>query len=526
MAERIKNGIASATTTVQVKRKNLRNRISQYEGAEQAAHVLISVVLAINTVLMLFTLIHVIGWLLVAGLPLLDSLPLVLYVIPLLIILPSLVYSYYTSRSANVNLVVTIIELVIFTWLTNLVRGFLILILMNMVALFFMLIYGQFGFQGNLKELGKKGIAWFIFMNLLGLAMPTATYAMGRNPIATVSTSESSSLRFSVSADENLSSVQPLLDSIQSDDFGLDLKIQVDDLNWYQKAVDWLNMLNGTDMNHSITFSVNREKHFQLSNQKLGSAELLHLVFEGYYAVLNETLHRIDFTSAYRKPNVIYLDMSLSHSEWSLLFRSIRAVDFGAFSTTIRSMLDSSNRTMIQEWTSRLMRLGESFGVSLGLVVEPFVMDDSMDGDDNAMRVCGLISDTLGSWDSIEVSCNKTLFSEAMAGDVGEYFVYSYSRTVSSLSHFDSIRISESGKSPYSRMDILANDIVLASSGSPRWITVESLTSMLSCFGEDSVQLLNEAITSIEEVPVTYTFRIYAFRVVFLAIDAFDLLFF
>ncbi|MBD3159872.1 MAG: hypothetical protein GF309_13900 [Candidatus Lokiarchaeota archaeon] len=526
MAERIKNGIAGATKTVQGKRENLRNRISQYDGAEQAIHLLISVVLAINTVLMLFTLIHVIGWLLIAGLPLLDSLPLVLYVVPLLIILPSLVYSYYTSRSANVNLIVTIIELVIFALLTNLVRGFLILISLNMVAVLFMLVYGRFGFQGSLKDLGKKGIAWFIFMNLLGLAMPIATHAMGRNPIASVSASDTVPLRFSVSVDENVSSLQSHLDSIQSNDFSLDLKVQTGAMNWYQRTINWLNLLNTTDMNHSITLSANREYYFQLSNHEFGSAQLLDLVFENYYTVLNETFHRIDFTSAYRKPNIIYLDMKVSSSEWSLLFSSIRAVDFGAFSGIIRSMLESSNRSIIQEWTSKLTSLAESFGVSLGLVVEPFVMDDSMDGDDNTMRVCGLISDTLSCWDSIDVSCNRTLFSKAMTGDVGEYFLYSYSRTLPSITYFDSIRVSESGKDPYSQMEILANDIVIASSGTPRWITVESLTSIVSSFGENAVQDLSEGISSIQEVSVTYTFRIFAFRVVFLAIDAFDPIFF
>ncbi|MFO7836563.1 MAG: hypothetical protein R6V83_07910 [Candidatus Thorarchaeota archaeon] len=534
MADRIKTSMTNATEKIQTKRENIRDRIAGYKGAERAIHLLISTVLGINTALMLFTLIHVIGWLVVAGVPLTDSLPLVLYVIPLLIILPSLVYSYYTSRSANTNLIVTMIESVIFVLLTSLVHGFLLLVLLNIVAVFFMLVYGQFGFKGDLKELGKKAIAWFIFMNLLGLAMPTATYAMGRNPIATVEVDEISPMRFSVSVNENSSLLEPSLNALESNDFGLDLKVSADDVDRHQKTINWLYTLNSTDLNYSMTFSSNRETYFQHIDSPLGSAQLLRLVFESHYTLLNQTFHLVNFTSALRKPSIVFLDMTLSSSEWSLLFSRIRAVDFGGFSGVVRSMLDSSNRSIIREWTNRLRGLAESFGVSLGLVVEPFVMDDSLDGDDNTMRACGLISDTLSVWDSIEVSCNRTLFSEAMAGDVGEYFLYTYSQTVRSISHFDSLRMSNVGistttevsDSVYSEIDIISDDILLASSGSPECITVESLTSLLASFGEESIDYMAESISNNERVDVTYTFRIYAFRVVFVAIDAFDLIFF
>ena len=93
------------------------------------------------------------------------------------------------------------------------------------------------------------------------------------------------------------------------------------------------------------------------------------------------------------------------------------------------------------------------------------------------------------------------------------------------------MRIGEAGNSTdilgrpdsvYQDLDTLVNDIALAGGNGVKQVTLESLPSFLNAFGNDS---LNEFRLAIDEVGLgicTYTFRIYAYRAVFFAIDAFD----
>jgi hypothetical protein len=55
-------------------------------------------------------------------------------------------------------------------------------------------------------------------------------------------------------------------------------------------------------------------------------------------------------------------------------------------------------------------------------------------------------------------------------------------------------------------------------------ITIGSLPSLLSAFGNNAIAELRTALDATTQGVATYTFRIYAFRAVFIAIDAFDFL--
>ncbi|MFW9870651.1 MAG: hypothetical protein ACFFEL_13575, partial [Candidatus Thorarchaeota archaeon] len=154
-----------------------------------------------------------------------------------------------------------------------------------------------------------------------------------------------------------------------------------------------------------------------------------------------------------------------------------------------------------------------------------------LDNDSNAMQLCGVTSSLLQEWNFFSVSCSRSRFSFEMSGDVGEYLVHSYSSSVARLGSQWSLRVGEVGNSTdvldrtdsvYNDLAIIANDIALAVGNGVQFITVDSLPSLLSSFGIGSLSTLRSVIDETDQGVATYTFRIYAFRAVFLAIDAFD----
>jgi hypothetical protein len=122
-----------------------------------------------------------------------------------------------------------------------------------------------------------------------------------------------------------------------------------------------------------------------------------------------------------------------------------------------------------------------------------------------------------------------------MSGDVGEYLVHSFSSSTGGLGNQWGMRIGEIGNSTdvlsrtdnvYEALDILVNDIELAAGNGVTKITIGSLPSLLSAFGDNAIAELRTAIDATIQGVATYTFRIYAFRAVFMAIDSFDFLMF
>ncbi|MHA2425032.1 MAG: hypothetical protein ACXAEF_09610, partial [Candidatus Thorarchaeota archaeon] len=76
----------------------------------------------------------------------------------------------------------------------------------------------------------------------------------------------------------------------------------------------------------------------------------------------------------------------------------------------------------------------------------------------------------------------------------------------------------------YDSLELLASDIIIASSNGVDEIIVRSLPSLISSFGSNGISNLQTIIQSLSMVDITYTFRIFAFRAVVMAIDSFDFL--
>ncbi|MHA2005110.1 MAG: hypothetical protein ACW975_12380, partial [Candidatus Thorarchaeota archaeon] len=148
-----------------------------------------------------------------------------------------------------------------------------------------------------------------------------------------------------------------------------------------------------------------------------------------------------------------------------------------------------------------------------------------------AMKVCGQTVNTLSQWDKVQVDNSRSGFSYEMDGDVGEYLSHSFSRTVAQYGPAWSMRLGVVGNESdiqsrpnqvYNSLESIAEDLVIAEGNGVPSLTLESLPLLLSTFGPDGVEHLMTSIEDITQVGVTYTFRIYAFRAVFIAIDAFD----
>jgi hypothetical protein len=230
-------------------------------------------------------------------------------------------------------------------------------------------------------------------------------------------------------------------------------------------------------------------------------------------------------------PYSTYFDMTLSEPEWQALMAQTRSLNLPGFSSLIRSSLDSIDVGVLETAAALLVSESESSDLSSGVLVESFILDDLQDSDSVAMKVCGQTVLILSQWDKVQVDCSRSGFSYEMEGDVGEYFSHSFSRTIMQYGPDWSMRLGAVGNESdihsrtnlvYNTLDSIAEDLVIAEGNGVSSLTLESLPLLQAAFGPYAVDNLMTAINGITQVDVTYTFRIYAFRAVFIAIDSFD----
>ena len=161
-------------------RRKMRRRINTVKPVDRLLHLFSSFVLFVNIIFILFAMISLTGRMLLNGVPFIDSIPLAFYNLPLLIFLPKLLLDYYRSRSAALTLVILLIVAVVFGMISALVRGFLILVIVNVAAIVIIIILGRFRPNAPLRSIGRRGIAWILILNSLGLMLPISVSLMGQ----------------------------------------------------------------------------------------------------------------------------------------------------------------------------------------------------------------------------------------------------------------------------------------------------------------------------------------------------------
>ncbi|MFW9967857.1 MAG: hypothetical protein ACFFEA_11960 [Candidatus Thorarchaeota archaeon] len=521
------------------RRRTFRARIRSNIRLDIWLHVFTTLVLVLNISLILYTMVSVTIRMSLAGIGVLDSLPVMLYILPLMILLPLMVRAYYKDRYAPFNFVILLIASVFFGILSTLVRGFIIFLTLNAFALFIIFIMGRFRSKTSIRQVDRKTCAIILIINLLGLSFPIATLALGQTPLALIEPINEMNLALEVPLADfdfayiDLNPSTSLLQNLSSSSVSVDLHLLEGDTDSMNRLRDWLTVLNQSTVTYTITMTAPRESFFEDEPISLGTASVIQAVYQSHLESLQFLASELDSLNMTQVPYCIYFDMTLSDAEWQLLMAMIRNLNLPGFSSLLRSSLDAIDSNALETYAANLVSESESLDLSSGVLIESFVLDDLQDFDSVAMKVCGQTVPILSQWDKVQVDCSRSGFSYEMEGDVGEYLSYSFSRSIAQYGPAWSMRLGAVGNGTdtnsrpnlvYNTLQGIAEDLVIAGGNGVTSLTLQSLPLLITAFGQEAVGDLMEAIDDVTQVGVTYTFRIYAFRAVFIAIDSFDLI--
>jgi hypothetical protein len=501
------------------------------------SHLFVALMLATNLLLIAYALASVTLRTILSGVGLIDSLPIGLYLLPLMVFLPIMIRAFYLDRTAAWNFVFLMICTVFFILLSSLVRAFLLFLGLNLLAAVTLFLTGRFRPRGSLKKAGKKGLAYVLLLNMLGLTFPVTTVIMGQTPIASASVTSPAQIGLEVGLADfdfpyvNVTPTPQLLGDIANANFSLDLHVLESDPTSWARLTDWLVALNETSIDFTVTLTPPHAATPVSEVTALATTESLLSIYANHSESVSQLWSIVTSLNLANLPDSVLFDMTLSRTHFQKLMLHTRSLDLVGFSGLMRRSLYSVNPLEIQEAANDLAQDTLILGLSPGVLVEPFVVDDQQDGDTVAMRLCGQTIYTLSLWDRVEVMCSRSAFSYEMLGDVGEYMALSFARSVSLLGSRWSLRMGELGNRSdilgrpnpvYNDLSSFGSDLALAAGSRVSNITLGSLGSLLSSFGSGSVGPLRDTIDAITTAVATYTFRVYAFRAVFQAIDSFD----
>ncbi|TFG31562.1 hypothetical protein EU527_12155 [Candidatus Thorarchaeota archaeon] len=518
-------------------RRRLRRQINSNERLDKYLHFYITAILSINMVLILFAMLSVTIRMSLNGVGFFDSMPIALYILPLMIFLPLMIRAFYRNRTSAWNFVFLVISSVFFSMLSLLVRGFVFCVVLNLVAVVSIFIIGRFRPQGNLRQAGKKGIAYILLMNMLSLTFPVSIIVMGQIQIAATSTSTIPEIILGVPLadfDFPYSYVNPtpsIISDLEVSQFGVDLRVlENDDDSWF-KLTEWLHALNESSVLYTVTLTSDRALFVGETPTAIGTTDVIRQVFTSHRNAITNLTESLDGIINY--PSTVIFDLTLSQQEWQKLMFHTRSLDLIGFTGLMRSSIYSTDVSVIDQESTLLAQEASNLGIQLGILIESFVLDDLQDNDNVAMRLAGVSISSLNLWDTIQVSCSRSRFSLEMRGDVEAYLVESYSESVAIKGSKWTMRLGDVGNDTdiedrpapvYETFDILNNDIKLAAGNGVDTLTIDSLSSLLSSFGPNAIIDFHESLSTTHSGSSRYTFRIYAYRAVFIAIDSFDIL--
>ncbi|MHA2425033.1 MAG: hypothetical protein ACXAEF_09615, partial [Candidatus Thorarchaeota archaeon] len=412
------------------RRRQIRRKINSSDSIDRTLHLYASIVLLLNIILILYTMISLTSRLLLSGVPLIDSIPLAFYILPLMIFLPKLLLDFHRTRSGLLTIVILLIVTIVFGMISALVRGFIILMIVNAVSVVTVFILGRFRPSGSLKSIGRKGVAWLLILNSLGLMLPISITIMGQYPIGSASYSDTSEIFFEMplaSFEYDYVNITPdasFLSDFEPTGFGLDLRVN-SFVNESLLMLDlWLTALSSTNIPFRITSSGAKDAYLARDPTLLGNTELLAFLYGHHWSALSYTIDKCTELGISTENLEMSFDMTLSQTEWISLMNKTRNVNLQGFSELVRNSLDSIDSTMFPEMVLATSELANENSINLNLIVEGFVIDDLLDDDATMMKLCGISPEVISILGSeFEVLCDRSRYSEGMAGDVGEYLV-------------------------------------------------------------------------------------------------------
>ncbi len=514
-------------------RRNLRRRINQRITLDRALHLFICFVFAANIAIIVYALGSIIGRGIISNVPLLDALPLAFYVLPLMVILPKLLLDLYRARLALVNILILSISATVFGLISPLVRGFAVLVILNLVAGVFLFVMGRFRSTRPIRKIGKRGIAWFLLLNILGLAMPVSVVVMGQNPIAEVDKDPTIEIFLEMPLGYDISSEMfpedNLTSALAQSGFGVDLHLLANNTQSILRFQQWVTALDNQSVPFRITISSNKSMVLDsLSAQSLPYLTVFDVMADQYSSTLAEVSNITESMGVPSTDIDIFFDMSLSVDEWEDMMGYVRSVELAGFSSYLRNQTENLNQSQLYQSYRTIDASSQDLGFRYGFVVDGFSVDDMLDNDATVSKLNGFTSLILQEYDPIiEVDCSRSRYSKVMDGDVGEYLPYTYSLP----SRIHSMRLGTVGNQSghgtveepvYQSLNAVVTDIVIASGNGVSQVVISSLPSIITSFGIDGISGLRTEFDAMDSAEVTYTFRIYAFRSVIAAIDSFD----
>jgi hypothetical protein len=492
------------------------------------------VILLVDTILIGYVLVSVIFRLQIAGLTLIDSLPIAMYVLPLFVFLSLIIRGHYREISKIPSVAVLLIAGVIFALISPLGIGFLVVSTVNFISSCWLIVTSTVTVEIDRSSVNRKTIAYLLLLNLIGLLFPASVYLMGRIPITTVSYSGNGMVYFELDINEaiynggNLNNGSILIQDLKDTRFGLEFVIR------HRNNISWdslssaLENVTSNGIAYSITLDANRSDLVVGNPSVLGTNEVIAGLYQRYSSMLFDLVETLNSSHIESKPNYVLFDMTLSPEERALFMNEVRQIDLYGFSNLVSSTITAMNQTSIERYGTELRVHCEEYELSPGLIVNSFVLDDAVDGDSSIMLACGVTRSVFDGFPSNQIDCLRSSFSTYMEGDVGEYLCYAFSSLQGSP--ITRLRLGEIMPSPssnqeqidsYNEIGTLADDIAISLGNGAQSVTVVSLPQGLSLFGSEFLTNLKAILESISEVPITYTFRIYALRAVLQAVDAF-----
>ncbi len=510
---------------------DLRAHVESKTRLNRLLFTAVVIVILLDTLMILYALSSLVARMSFAGVGLVDSLPLSLYILPLLVILVSVLRGYVGTRVALGALVILGISGVVFGVLSNLVRGFVVLSFLNLFAVLLMPLLGPVLPPVRPKNMGRKGLVWLVVLNLLGAMFPVSVYVMGQVPVGSVDASPAQVYVDIPMSPELVPQAASVLSNLSAHSLGADLRVSVDNNESWSRLEVWLTMLDSfDDIPILITLSLNRSVLIQSPMTTLGSTGLFDSMYGSYSDAIEQLTYVLEDAGISAAATTVMFDMRLSEPEWAALMGRMRSIDLAGVTSLYRHTLDLVSRSTVESLGLGLIASVHGAGLEVGFLIESFAFDDWLDNDTKVMLACGVTAFALNEADRIEVDCSRSRFSREMNGDVGEYLAYSYGLSAGAMNgaRLVGLRLGrlydESG--PMGSVltpAMLQRDITVASGTGVSAITVESITELMSHGGNWPEALLGPG-SEAEPVGVRYTFRIYAFRAVTMAIDSFDAL--
>jgi hypothetical protein len=396
---------------------------------------------------------------------------------------------------------------------------------------------GRFRPKISIRQVSRKTCVTILIINLLGWSFPVTTIALGQTPIAVIESSGEMSLTLEVPLADfdfgyiDLTPSASLLQNLSSAGVGLDLHILEGNVESWNRLSDWLNVLNQSSVLYTITMTAPRTSYLESELSSLGTTSVIQAIYQSHFDSFQLLTSELDSLNMAALPYSIYFDMTLSDPEWQFLMAQTRSLNLPGFSSLIRSSLDAIDVTALETSAALLISESDSSDLNSGVLIESFILDDLQDSDSASMKVNGQTVQTLSQWDKVQVDCSRSGFSYEMNGDVGEYLSHSFSSTIAQYGPDWSMRLGAVGNGSdihsrtnlvYHTLDSISEDLVIAEGNGVSSLTLNSLPLLIATFGSDAVDNLMNVIGGMTQVGVTYTFRIYAFRAVFIAIDSFD----